>query len=277
MSRAIEWEETVSTSTFSILQLQPGVVATLTWNAIARWFRSYIVSFPSLIRDESVGLVVIGFHLEYRDKVSFFECETFRIRAAFRMMRRGELGQLDIRIFNETNELAVAKLIVRPVAILDPISLGAEPVAMPKNLLARFNPDEVESASPMRVVAERVGAVETTATLLGEHTKAFRIHRHLSEVAEQWSWTETPALVESARESFALTDRSENKMLLRRCLSNRLLRFDVEFSRPYFSFESGEIVSRAYDLANHLAFVHRFTSSGGKYLHATVVEVFDST
>ena len=276
MPRVIEWEETVSTSTFSVIQLQPGIVASLTWNAIARWFRTYIVSFPSLIKDEAIGLVVIGFHLEYRDTVSFFGCEAFRIRGAFRMMRRGELGQLDIRIFNESCELAVAQLIVRPVSIVDPISLGAEPAAMPKILLDRFNLDEVVSFSPERVVPERLGAVETTGTLLGEYMKPFHIHRHLSEVAEQWSWTETPALVESARESFVLTDQSKNKVLLRRCLRNRLLRFDVEFSRPYFSFESGEIVSRAYDVANHLAFVHRFTSNGGKNLHATVVEVFDS-
>jgi acyl-CoA thioesterase FadM len=276
MPRAIDWEETVDTSTFSAVQLQPGAVASLTWNAVARWLRTYLVSFPTLIKKEATGLVVMGFHLEYRDPVSFFECESFHVRGAFRMMRRGERGQLDLRLFSETNELVIVQLIVRPVAILDPISLGAEPAPMPESLLARFEDDEVESASPTRIVPARVTAVETTGTLLAEYTKSFQIHRHLSEVAEQWSWTEVPALVESARESLALGDRSENKMMLRRCLRNRIARFDVEFSRPYFSFESGEIVSRAYDVAGHLAFVHRFTSNRGSHLHATVVEVFAS-
>ncbi|GAB4278495.1 MAG: hypothetical protein Kow0080_30190 [Candidatus Promineifilaceae bacterium] len=274
MPRAIEWEVTVDTSTFSAVQLQPGTVASLTWNGVARWLRTYLVSFPTLIKKEAMGLVVMGFHLEYRDPVSFFECESFHVRGAFRMMRRGERGQLDLRLFNESNELAVAQLIVRPVAILDPVSLGAEPAPMPEHLLARFEADEVESVSPIRMVPARVTAVETQGTLLGESTTPFRIHRHLSEVAEQWSWTETPALVESARESMALDDRSQNKMLLRRCLKNRIARFDVEFSRPYFSFECGEIVSRAYDVENHLAFVHRFTSNRGSNLHATIVEVF---
>jgi acyl-CoA thioesterase FadM len=276
MPRAIDWEEVVDTSTFSAIQLQPGVVASLTWNALARWLRTYLVSFPTLIAKESTGLVVMGFHLEYRDPVSFFDCEAFRVRGAFRMMRRGERGQLDLRLFSDSYELAIARLIVRPVAILDPVSLGAEPAPMPESLLAQFEDDEVESASPVRILPDRLAAVETTGSQLAEYTKPFRIHRHLSEVAEQWSWTEVPALVETAKESLALEDQSENKMMLRRCLSHRLARFDVEFSRPYFSFESGEIVSRAYDVAGHLAFVHRFTSKGGSHLHATVVEVFES-
>jgi acyl-CoA thioesterase FadM len=274
MPRSIDWEETVDTSTFSAVQLQPGVVASLTWNAMARWLRTHLVSFPTLIAKESTGLVVMGFQLEYRDPISFFDCEAFRVRAAFRMMRRGERGQLDLRLFSDSYELATARLIVLPVAILDPVSLGAEPAPMPESLLARFKDDEVESASPVRIVPARLAEVETTGTLLAEHTKPFRIHRHLTEVAEQWSWTEVPALVESVRESLALED-SEHKMLLRRCLSNRMARFDVEFSRPYFSFESGEIVSRAYDVAGSLAFVHRFTSNQGAHLHATVVEMFE--
>jgi hypothetical protein len=276
MPRAIDWEEIVDTSTFSAVQLQPGVVASLAWNALARWLRTYVVSFPTLIAKESTGLVVMGFHLEYRDPVSFFDCESFRARGAFRMMRRGERGLLDLRLSSDSHELAVAQLIVRPVAIKDPVSLGAEPSPMPESLLSQFEDDEAESASPVRIVPARLSAVETTGSLLAEYTEPFRVHRHLSEVAEQWSWTEVPSLVESARENLALGDRGENKMMLRRCLDHRIRRFDVEFSRPYFSFEFGEIVSRAYDVAGHLAFIHKFTSNKGSDLHATAVEVFES-
>lgn len=276
MARAIEWEHTVDTSTFSAVQLQPGVVASLTWNALARWMRTYAVDFPRLIGQKMTGMVVMGFQLEYRDPVTFFECEAFRVRAAFRIMRRGERGQMDLRFFTPSQELAVARLLVRPVAILDPVSLGAEPAPLSESLLACFEPDEIESASPQRMVPSRLATVETMGTLLAEAVTPFRIHRHLSEVAEQWAWTETPALVESARETMALDSRSEHKMQLRRCLSHRLARFDVEYSRPYFSFEKGEIVSRAYDVAGLLAFAHRFTSRRGAHLHATVVEVFEA-
>ena len=276
MPRAIEWEETEDTSTFSAVQFQPGVIASLAWGAMARWLRTYLVTFPTLIRRESTGFVVMGFHLEYRDPVTFFDCEAFRVRVTFRFMRRGERGQLDLRIFSDLNELAVARLIVRPVAILDPVSLGAEPAPMPESLLARFENGEVESASPVRLVPSRLTAVETAGSLLGECSKRFRLHRHLTEVADQWSWTEVPALVESVRENLALDDQSEHKMMLRDCLGKRLLRFDVECSRPFFSFEYGTIISRAYDVAGHLAFIDNFTSNRGALLDATVVEVFES-
>jgi len=276
MPRAIDWEETVDTSMFSAVQLQPGIIASLTWNGVARWLHTYLLPFPTLITQECTGLVIMGFHLEYRDPVSFFECAAFRVRGALRMMRRGERGLLDLRLFTETKELAVVQLIMQPVSILDPVSLGAEPGPMADHLLQQFAADEVESASPVRMVPGRVTAVETQGTLLAESSKPFRIHRHLSEVAEQWSWTETPNLIESARENMALDNRGEHKMALRRCLRRRLARFDIEFSRPYFSFEDGEIISRAYDVAGHLAFVHRFTSNRGAHLHATAVEVFES-
>ncbi|HFC12878.1 MAG TPA: hypothetical protein ENJ56_08550 [Anaerolineae bacterium] len=276
MPRAIEWEETVDTSTFSAVQLQPGVVASLTWNAVARWMRTHVVPFPTLIHKEATGMVVMGFHLEYRDPVSFVDCEAFRIQAALRMMRRGERGQLNLRIFSDSAELAVVQLILRPVSILDPNSLGAEPAPISDKLLAMFEPDETFSESPVRIVPARLTAIETNGTLLTEYTKPFTIHRHLSEVAEQWAWTETPALVESARESLALETRNEHTRFLRLCLSQRIARFDVEYTRPYFSFECGEIVSRAYDVGGHLAFVHRFTSHRGAHLHATAVEVFSA-
>lgn len=276
MTRAIDWQEIVNTSTFSAVQMQPGVVASLSWSALARWLRTYLVSFPTLIKEEATGLVVMAFHLDYRDQVSFFDCDAFRVRGALRIMRRGERGQLDLRFFSDRLELAVARLILRPVAILDPISLGAEPAPLPESLLVKFEDDELQSASPVRLVPSRLTTVETTGTLLAESRQPFRMHRHLTEVADQWSWTEVPNLVESARENLALDDRCEHKRMLRSCLSRRLARFDVEFSRPYFSFDCGEIVSRAYNVAGHLAFIHKFTSNQGLHLHATAVEVFES-
>jgi hypothetical protein len=276
MARAIEWETTVDTSTFSGIQIQPRVVSALTWNALARWFRSNLVSFPRLIHDEKTGVVVLGFHLHYQDKVAFAECESFRVRAAFRAMRRGERGQLDVRFVSNARVLAEARLILCPVAIEDPVSLGARPAALNERLLGRLEADEIDSASPMRVVPDRLATVETVGRLLAERKTPFIIHRHLTEVAEQWSWTEVPALVEGARENLALENRGPDRAALRGCLRMPLSRFDVEFGRPFFSFERGEIVTRAYALGNDLGMVHRLTSNNGESLHATVVEVFSA-
>jgi hypothetical protein len=85
-----------------------------------------------------------------------------------------------------------------------------------------------------------------------------------------------PGLCEAARERLALGEECDRaaRRQVRRCLEQPLARFDVEFGRPFFSFETGEIVTRAYALEDRLGLVHRFTSEGGGALHATVVETF---
>jgi acyl-CoA thioesterase FadM len=274
MPRAIEFEVPVDTSTFSAVQLQPGVVASLTWNALARWLRAYLLPFPRLIRDESTGLVVMGFHLQYLDAVSFFDCEVFRVRAALRVMRRAERCQLDLKFFMPDRVLATVRLILCPVRIEDAVALGAAPAPLSERLLALIPQEDLESASPARLVPGRLAAVETTGQLIGESRKDFRIHRYGTEVAEQWAWTHLPHIVEGAREDLALGDRSEQRHLLRRCLREPLARFDAEYSRPFFSFEEGTVVTRAFALGERLGLVHRLTSAGGSVLHSTVVEVF---
>jgi acyl-CoA thioesterase FadM len=272
--RSVEFDVTTDTRTFSAVQLQPGVIAATTWNALARWLRAYLVPFPSLIADEHVGLVVLGFHLTYHDPASFFECPVLTVRGALRILRRGERGQFDIRFVCKDRVLARAHLILCPVAIRDPITLGAEPAPLPERILDRLEAEEIEAGSPDRPVPERLVAVETRGIALAEGKYPFTIHRHSSEAAEQWSWTEVPALCEAARESLALGNQSESRATIRRCLGVPMMRFDVEFGRPFFSFESGSIVSRVFALSNRLGIVHRFTSGEGAALHATVVEVF---
>ncbi|MFT4628108.1 MAG: acyl-CoA thioesterase FadM [Myxococcota bacterium] len=274
MSLAIEFEVPVDTSTFSAVQLQPGVAASLSWSALARWLRAHLVPFPRLIKEESTGFVVMGFHLQYLDEVSFFDCEAFRVRAALRVMRRAERCQLDLRFFSESQELATARLILCPVTIEDPLALGASPAPLSQRLLDRIPRGEVESASPARLVPARLSAVETTGEFIAEGSKDFMIHRHGTEVAEQWAWTHLPHIVEGARETLALGDRSERRHQLRRCLRSPLVRFDAEYSKPFFSFERGTVVTRAFALGDRLGLVHRLTSGAGSSLHSTVVEVF---
>ena len=273
MWRAIEFEVPVDTSTFSAVQLHPGVAASLTWSALARWLRAHLVSMPTLIAKESTGLVVTGFHLEYHDAVSFFDVDAFTVRAGLRIMRRGERGQLDLRFFTDRHDIATARLIVVPVSIEDPISLAATPAGLSEDLLARLEPGYVESTSPERIVPVRLAAVETSGHLIAEATMPFTIDRHRTEVAEQWSFAAVPPLAAAAREDLALNDHSSARTSLLRCLSSPLSGFDVEFGRPFFSFERGNVVTRAYTVGDRLGLVHRFTSEDGTTLHATAVEV----
>lgn len=272
MPRVIEFEHPVDTSTFSAIQLQPRVAASLTWSALARWLRAHLMSFPELIGKERTGLVVMGFHLEYLDRLSFFDCEAIRVRAGLRVMRRGERAVLTVSLAAEAGRVATARLVLCPVSIEEPTSLAASPAPLNDRLLDRFDADEVDAGSPARLVPDRRAAVEARYRLLAEGVQPFVIRRHHTEVADQWSWVEVTTIVEAARESLAFDPASPPAA--RRCLSDRVRRFDVEFGRPFFSFEHGETVSRVYDGDRSLGLVHRLTSSAGTAIHATAVEVF---
>ncbi len=272
MPRAIAFEWPVDTRTFNCLQLQPGVVAALAWSALARWLRSYLVPFPRLIGEHDTGLVVMGFHLHYHEPGTFFDMDAIRVLATLRSMRQGERAVLDLSVRRPDEvTLADARLVLCPVRIVEPHSLAATPAPFDARLGERFRPDETTPLSPARVVPELRTDVETGGSLIAEATRPFTIHRHLTEVAEQWSWTELPALLEASRE--AMATRDDTPRVLLRAVSCPLRRLDIEFTAPLFSFESGATRSRAYDCGEAgLALVHRVTSDGGRVLNATAVE-----
>lgn len=273
MGRAVEFDVAVDTSTFAALQLQPRVAAGLTWNALARWLRAHLVSFPLLIRRESTGLVVMGFTLEFRERVSFFDCETVHVQATVRAAAGGARLLVATRVQSPAGRpIATTRLVLCPVAIEDEVSLAAAPAPLPPRLLERFRPDEVDAGVPPRVVPERRAFYETSGAALAEGAHDFMVHRHRCEVAEQWSWTEVPALIEEARERLAFGQKPGP--VRKRCLGQPLQRMDIEFGKPFFALDRGVVRSRVFAAGDRLGLVHRLTSADGTALHATAVEVF---
>jgi hypothetical protein len=273
VARIVEFEAVVDTSYFSAVQLQLRTVGALCWSALARWLKHHLVAFPRLIQGERCGLVVLGFHYEASEAVSFFDCESLLVRAGLRAMRRGARAELDVRFSNRGREIAAARLVLCPVAIEDPVSLAASPRPFDDRLLARFQDDERVSGSPSRVLPERRTELESRGPALAQRVTPFFVHRQLCEVAEQWSWIEVSGYAEAARERLAL-DQATAHPALQIALREPLRRFDVEFSRPFYSFERGEIVTRAYAAGGRLGLVHSLVSDGGAALHALVVEAF---
>jgi hypothetical protein len=272
MARLVEFEVPFDTSYFSAVQLQPRALSAVTWNALARWLRVHLVPFPQLIQRERCGLVVLGFSLEYLAPLGFFDADALVARAGLRAIRRGARAQLDVRFSAGGREVATTRLLLCPVAICEEVSLAAEPRPFGPELLARFHADEIDSSCPARVVPQRRATIER-ARAITQRISPFVIHRHACEVAEQWSWVDVAAHVESAREALALAEQ-QRCGLLRRALAEPMRRFDVELSRPYYSFDQGDIVSRAFETEGRLSLVHAFTSGGGATLHGTVVESF---
>lgn len=272
MPRIIEFSQPVDTSMFSAVELQPRVVASLTWNTVARWLRANVLSLPEMIRDERTGLVALGFHLEKSEPQSFFDGDEVTVRAAMRVHRGGERLALTARMATATGAACAVRLVLHPVLIEEPLSLAAEAGPLGERLMSRFQDDEIDAGAPPRVVPERRAEIELGRSPVAEVTLPFRIHRHQTEVADQWAWGEALTLVEPGREDLALA--ADAPPVLRRTLSFPVARLDAEFSRPFYSFDAGEVTTRAYDVDGRAALIHHITSDEQRVLHGTVVEVY---
>lgn len=274
MARITTFETATDTSQFTAMQLQPKTVLSLTWNGYARWLREHLVSFPNLIKDHSIGTAVLGISIDYLEPLSFFDTDTLSVSVALTVRREASRLQVSTDFFGDGKHAARASLILIPLEIGDPETLAASPTRVPENLLDRFEPDEIDAASPERRVPGLVQKIKDSGSMLAEGGGSFTIHHHLCEVAEQWSFIEVPNIVESVREPLAL-DNHEEIPELRQSLNQPLRKFNVELNRPYFVFESGQVKTEAYMVQDRLAFIHQLHSAEDtNEVYGTIVEEY---
>lgn len=272
MVRTHTFAAPVDTSYFTALQIQPRTALALTWNGYARWLKEYLVSFPTLIKDEKCGTVILGIEMDYPERVGFFDSDALEVEIGLRARRGGSRLALTSS-FRSAGKVAVRVAInLCPLEIVDPLSLAARPAKLPPHLLAKFNADEVDEGSPERGLPQWLAMVEK-GRLLCERTSGFTIHHHFCEVAEQWSFVEVAAIVEGSREPMAL-DEGGKHPLLRESLRKPLSRMSTELSAPYFVFEEGRVQTRAYDVDGRLHFIHRLLAAHTDDVHGTIIESF---
>jgi acyl-CoA thioesterase FadM len=270
MPRRVTFEVPVDSSLFTPLQVQPRALLALMMSGWAHWVRAHLASFPSLIRDHRVGVVVLGAHLEYVAPLHFQDADAIEMTVTLGTRRGG--AQLLI----EHEHRAAGRLFARSYVPLRTVildeggALGATPGVLPPHLLAKFEPDEIGGDPPPRWVSGLVAQAEA-GTLLAEGRMPFMFHRHLCEVADQWSFIEVPVLAGAGRERLALVEGARQASL-RLGLARPVRQIDVEYSRPLFAFNEGELETRAWEQPSGLAFVHRLMQ--GAQVHATVIEQF---
>lgn len=273
MPRAIEFEVVTDTSHFTPLQLQPRVLLALSFNAMSRWIKAHLVSFPQLIREHRFSVVIVGASIKYGEPLGFFDGDALQIKAAMRCVKRGARLQLDAEFRGAGRAAAAVRILFCPVEIVDPLSLAAQPRKFSAQLLGKFQPDEVDAAPPEETLPKLKEEVER-CPLLASHTSSFKVHRHHCEVADQWAFLEVPCLIGENGETMAL-ERAAQIPELKAVLSRPLRSFDMELSRPYFWFQPGRAETHVYRAPEGLALVHRLLSAGpGQDVHGVVVERF---
>ena len=241
-------------------------------SGLARWLRDYLVSFPLLIKQYHIGVVVVEIAIDYLEPFGFFHADGFEVRTAVRVRGGGSLLEGDVAFCTDRSQVARALHLLRPVLLGEDASLAARPGKMPDELLSRFQPEEIELSSPGRPVRRLAKHIEELGAFLAEGRAPFIFHRHLCEVADQWSYIEIPGLIAMGRERLAL-EQGERVPKLRNCLTQSLQRVNIELSRPYFLFDSGVVETRAYLLDEEIFLIHRLQPPEGQgKLHGIAVE-----
>jgi hypothetical protein len=270
MPRIITFPVVADTSYFTPLQLQPRTAFALAWNGLARWLKQHLVSFPVLIGERQAGVVVLTVNLAYEAPLSFAESDGLQASVGLKVLRGGTRLQCNLDLTAGERRVATVRLLLCPVRIGDPMSLGAEVARLDEALLALFQPDEVDSASPARTVPPLSAAIEADGRLIATTQYQFIVHRHRCEIADQWWFGELPTITEAAREPLALM-RHEDEPVLRQALAQPLTHFDAEFTQPYFWLQQGVLDVRAYEYQGRLAILYRLLSAGDQS-HGIAIE-----
>ncbi len=274
MARRIVFQVVTDTSHFTPLQLQPRALLSISFNALSRWLRQHLVSFPELIRAHRTSLVILSARIDYEAPLGFFDADALEVDAGLRVLAAGRRAELQVAFTGPGGRAASVRIVLCPVLIDDPASLAAAPGAIGPELLARLEPDELEDRSPARTLPEHRRRLETLGRELGRGTSAFSIHRHQCEVADQWAFAEVTGLVGQSRETMVL-ERGDAAGSLVEGLSRPLVRFEMELRRPYFWFQAGAVDTTAHEHEGRVAFVHSLRSGvPGEELHGVAIEQF---
>ena len=264
----------LDTSAFTPDQLQPRFLLGVMMNGWAHWLCDHAISFRRLLLEHNTGVVVLGGELEYHEPLRFFDADSLEVDVSVRALKSGGIVQVDGTFWTHDGKKAVTmRGVCRPVQIAD-MALGAIPGSLPPKVLACFQPDEIEQASPARPVGPLVEDIEKTATLITKAEHPIFIHRHQCEVADQWSYIETAGLAERGRETTCREGRKELP-ILNRGLGVSLRSYWIELSRPMFVYDTGSIATSVYQYGEtkELVFIHRINSpSAGGRPHAVIVE-----
>ncbi|MFI9327149.1 acyl-CoA thioesterase [Kitasatospora sp. NPDC052868] len=274
MARSSRYEVVLDASLFSPTQLHPTAVGRIGFQAGTRWLRDHVASHRTLVAEHQVGLVLWAWQLEYERPLRFHEADEVQVEVGARV-RGPHASQLEVAMtLSGPDGVAVrTRAASVPLRLSGDQALSGSPAGLPADLLARFEPDEVERAPYRSPVPALRAELAREGGQLASGTAEFRVHRHHCEVADQWYWAESLGFAAGAREELLRTGGGRVPEL-RRALSEGIRRLDVTWLRAGQLWDLLEVRTTAHRYGPGLAFVHELVSAeedgGGPY--AIVVE-----
>ena len=276
MPRSIRFEQPNDTCLFTPLQMQPVPMYRFGMATWARWLAEFIAPFPALVRDYSLGAVVVGGYADWLERCGFFDCDSHRCEGTVTVVNKRKLFSVDFNIFAvggrmDGRQFAKGTGILRPVLVGSDPGMGAMPIPVPPQFIERLQPDEVDDARRApRPVPDMLARLAGHTPIAHGEVPAF-CSRAQSEVADQWSFIEVPALGAYGREKLIIGSGVAD---LRRGLREPLRSVHTEYGKPAFAFDELVVRTRAFALDDELVFVHAVHGASDGEPRATIVERF---
>lgn len=272
MSMKYAWEVLHQTGDFDSFQMLPRSILSLGMASWAGIVNANMCSFPKLIQEHGLGVVVVRTDISFRRPYGFFSGESFKISKEMWITpdRQSFIWQVSF-LGVDGHRFATLDAVGRAVKI-DPVSWGAVPTTIELPVLDFFGDDDYYPGETDRAVEKFLRSVRG-AVPLAEQTLRKRIHRHECEAADQWSFVEIGANAASAREELLLECRlPEREAVEARGLLNRpLATIKTLIKRPLFLFDHYTIQSSLYELEGVHHVVHRYLSDMGRAKECAVV------
>lgn len=277
MSMKYAWEVLHQTSDFDAFQMLPRSILSLGMASWAGIVNANICSFPKLIRQHALGVVVVRTDISFVQPYAFFSGESFKVAKQMWLStdRQSFIWQVSF-LGAGGRPFATLDAVGRAVKI-DPASWGAVPTKVESPILDCFGDDDFRPLATDRGVERFLRSIRG-ARPLAENALRKRIHRHECEAADQWSFVEIGANAASAREELLLecSPPGDAAIEVRGLLNRPLSTIRTLIKRPLFLFDHYTIQSGLYRMDGGYHVVHRYLPDMGRAKEcAVVIESYD--
>lgn len=260
------------TSDFDSFQLLPRSILSLGMASWAGVIKTHMHSFPNLIKNHNLGLVVVRTNIYYLKPYEFFAGDAFTVTNEMWITEDRKHFFWDISFKSEAGEKFAALEGVGRAVKIDPASWGAVPTRIESPILDFFKTEDYYLDKIGRPVEVKVKALREQIPI-AQNEIAKRIYRHECEAADQWSFIEIGSNAANAREELLLESKPpEEKIALVKGLLNKpLSKVNTIIKRPLFLFDNYTIDSSLYHVEGEFHVVHKFLSTVGRTKEFAVV------
>jgi len=276
MPRCLAYDVPVDTGFFTPLHLQPTAVCRLAFNAAGRWLSRHAISHRSLVAEHRTGFVLWSVQLVSGDPVGFFDGDRLDVRVTGRVRGGGTQVECDVEVRGPVGRATRVRACCVPLRLDGGPALSGTPARLGPEVMSAFLADEIEALPHRSPLPGLRTAIASGGAALARGRTPFVIHRHQCEVADQWFWPEAVSLAAGGREDLVRAEAGRVPRLLA-AMRTPVGRLDLLFSRPFFLFDEGAVLSTAHEWEGGLAFVHELvgTGAGGDEPRALAIEQFD--